>query len=64
VEVQIEFSFHDLELLGRVGESLEYPHKSCHRVLVITKFHIFNEVWIEKSTRIVEVACNQGFSVP
>jgi hypothetical protein len=64
VEVQIEFSFHGLELLGGVSESLEYPHKFCHHVLVITKFHIFNEVWIEKSTRIVEVACNQGFFVP
>jgi hypothetical protein len=32
--------------------------------LVIMKFHIFNEVWIEKSTRIVEVACDHGFSVP
>jgi len=64
MEVHIEFSFHGLEILGGVSESLEYPHKSCHRILVITKIHIFNEVRIEQSTRIVEVACNQGFPVP
>ena len=64
MEVQIEFSFRGVELLGSVSESLEYPHKSCHRILIIMKFHIFNDIQIEKSTRIVEVTCNQGFSVP
>ena len=63
VEVYIELSFYGVEFLSNVSEFLEYPHKSYHHVLVITKFHIFNEVWIEKSTRIVEVACNQDSSV-
>jgi hypothetical protein len=33
VEVQIEFSFHGLELLDGVSESLEYPHKSSTQPL-------------------------------
>jgi hypothetical protein len=63
VKVEIEFDFHGLELFVCVREFLEYPHKSRHCVLVITHFHIVDEVWIEKGTGIMEVTINQGFSL-
>jgi hypothetical protein len=54
----MEFDFHGLELFVHVIEFSEYPHKSRHCVLVITQFHILDEVWIEKGTSIMEVTIN------
>jgi hypothetical protein len=57
--------FYSLELFVCVIEFSEYPHiwKFRHCDLVITQFHILDEVWIEKGTGIMEVTINQGFSI-
>jgi hypothetical protein len=63
MKVKIELNFDSLEFLVGVREFLEYPHRSCHCMLVITQVHIVNEVWIEKSISITGVTLNQGFSL-
>jgi hypothetical protein len=60
VKVGIEFDFHSLEFFIRVKEFSEYPHKSRYCLLVITQFHIMDEVWIEKGIGIMEVTTNQN----
>jgi hypothetical protein len=61
MKVGMEFDFYNLEFFVYVTEFSEYPHKSHHCVLVITQFHMLDEVWIEKDTDIMKVTINQGF---